>query len=68
MWQNWKKFNLYKFRYLKWKYCIKDSYWIDNKDDEALKFEQKLIKEKSTRTGPLYKIKDDPRKHVFELL
>lgn len=62
VWQNWKKFNLYKFRYLKWKYCIKDSYWIDNKDDEALKFEQKLIKEKSIRHWPLYKIKDDPRK------
>lgn len=62
VWQNGKKFNLYKFRYLKWKYCIKESYWIDNKNDEALKFEKKLIAEKSTRHGPLYKIKDDPRK------
>ncbi len=60
--QNGKKFNLYKFRYLKWEYCIKESYWIDNKNDEALKFENKLIKEKSLRHGPLYKIKDDPRK------
>ena len=62
VWQNGKKFHLYKFRYLKWKYCIKDWYWIDNKDDDALKFEQKLIAEKSIRKGPLYKIKDDPRK------
>lgn len=62
IWQNWKKFNLYKFRYLKWSYCIKESYWVDNKDDVALEFEKKLIKEKSTRQWPLYKIKDDPRK------
>lgn len=62
VWQNGKKFSLYKFRYLKWKYCIKDSYWVDHKDDDALKFEEKLIKEKSTRHGPLYKIKNDPRK------
>lgn len=62
IWQNWRKFNLYKFRYLKWKYCIKESYWIDNKDDEALEFEKKLIEKKSTRHWPLYKIKDDPRK------
>lgn len=62
VWQNGKKFRLYKLRYLKWQYCIKDSYGIDNKDDEALKFEEKLIKEKSSRKGPLYKIKDDPRK------
>lgn len=60
--QNGKKFNLYKFRYLKWKYCIKDSYWVENKHDEALKYEEKLIQERSTRNGPLYKIKDDPRK------
>jgi len=62
IWQNWKKFNLYKFRYLKWSYCIKESYWVDNKDDEAIEFEKKLIKEKSIRHWPLYKIKDDPRK------
>ncbi|MDD5770090.1 MAG: exopolysaccharide biosynthesis polyprenyl glycosylphosphotransferase [Candidatus Gracilibacteria bacterium] len=60
--QNGEKFNLYKFRYLKWEYCIKDSYGVKSEDDEALKYEQKLIKERSTRNGPLYKIKDDPRK------
>lgn len=62
IWQNGKKFNLYKFRYLKWRYCIKESYWIENQKDDAVKFEQKLIAKKSTRHGPLYKIKDDPRK------
>ncbi len=60
--QTGKKFNLYKFRYLKWKYCIKESYGVDNNKDEALAFEKKLIAEKSSRHGPLYKIKDDPRK------
>lgn len=62
VWQNGKAFNLYKFRYLKWKYCIKESYWIKWDDDSALKYEKQLIKEKSTRNWPLYKIKDDPRK------
>lgn len=62
IWQKWKKFFLYKFRYMKWKYCIKDSYWIKNEDDEAFKYEQELIKKRSIRKWPLYKIKDDPRK------
>jgi len=62
IWQNRKIFNLYKFRYLKWKYCIKDSYWINTKDDNALKYEKELIKKSSTRNWPLYKIKNDPRK------
>lgn len=62
VWQNYSEFNLYKFRYMKWEYCIKDSYWIDSKNDEALKYEKELIKKRSTRNGPLYKIKDDPRK------
>jgi len=60
--QNGKKFHLYKLRYLKWKYCVKESYWIENENDEALRYEQKLIQERSIRHGPLYKIKDDPRK------
>ncbi|MDD2871074.1 MAG: sugar transferase [Candidatus Gracilibacteria bacterium] len=60
--QNGKEFNLYKFRYMKWKYCIKDAYNVELKYDKALEFEEKLIKQSSTRHGPLYKIKDDPRK------
>lgn len=62
IWQNGKEFNLYKFRYMKWKYCIKDAYNVELKYDKALEFEEKLIKQSSTRHGPLYKIKDDPRK------
>jgi len=54
-----KKFIVYKFRYMRWKYCI-------NKDNpnlkEALDYEKRLIKERSVRRGPLYKIKDDPRR------
>ena len=57
-----KEFNLYKFRYMKWKYCIKDSYWVKHEEDKALEYEQKLIKENSERKWPLYKIKNDPRK------
>ncbi len=62
IWQKQKEFFCYKFRYLKWKYCIKDSYWICPEDDEALEYENKLIKERSIRKWPLYKIKNDPRK------
>jgi len=62
VWQKWKLFNLFKFRYIKWEYCIKESYWVKNEDDEALKYEKELIDLKSTRNWPLYKIKDDPRK------
>lgn len=60
--QWWKRFNLYKFRYMKWEYCIKDAYSKLKKDDEALLLEKELIEKSSTRNGPLYKIKDDPRK------
>jgi len=54
-----KKFIVYKFRYMKWAHCI-------NKDNanlkEALDYEKQLIKKMSVRKGPLYKIKNDPRK------
>jgi exopolysaccharide biosynthesis polyprenyl glycosylphosphotransferase len=57
--ENDKVFYVYKFRYMKWKYCITK----ENPDFEAaLAYEQQLIKERSIRKGPLYKIKDDPRK------
>ncbi len=58
----WKEFFLYKFRYMYWKYSIKDSYGIENSKDSALAYEEKLKKNADTREGPLYKIKDDPRK------
>jgi len=61
--ENGKKFFVYKFRYMLWKYCITS----ENKHlDEAMAYEKKLIEERNTRVGGvLYKIKDDPRKmHV----
>ena len=62
IWQWWKEFNLYKFRYMKWSHCIKDAYKKIWKNDKALLFEEKLIEKKSSRSWPLYKIKNDPRK------
>jgi exopolysaccharide biosynthesis polyprenyl glycosylphosphotransferase len=57
--ENGEKFYVYKFRYLQWRWCI------DKKNphfEAALKYEKELIAERSVRQGPLYKIKDDPRK------
>lgn len=57
-----KKFYAYKFRYMKWRYSIHK----DNPNfEEAVAFEKQLIKERSVRQGPLYKIKNDPRKTSF---
>lgn len=54
-----KKFLLYKFRYMKWEYCTGPQ----NPDwKAAMVREKELIKQLSDRKGPLYKIKDDPRK------
>ena len=54
-----KKISVYKFRYMKWEYSTAKE---NPKWREALAYEQKLIKERSLRHGPLYKIKNDPRK------
>ncbi len=62
IWQHGKVFNCYKFRYLQWKYCTKESYGIKNESDPAFHYEKKLILSKSSRSWPLYKIKKDPRK------
>ncbi len=54
-----KAINVYKFRYFQWRYCI------DKKNpnfEKALAFEKELIAKQSVRQGPLYKIKNDPRK------
>jgi len=60
--QNGKIFNCYKFRYIQWKYCIKESYWTENIQDPAIDYEKQLIKKWSMRKWPLYKIIEDPRK------
>lgn len=53
------KFFVYKFRYMKWNHCVTPE---NPAVDEALKLEAELIEKQSIRKGPLYKIKDDPRK------
>lgn len=53
-----KKFKVYKFRSMKADYCVGEEYGDINKN---LQFEEQLIKEKSIKMGPVYKIKDDPR-------
>jgi len=53
------KFNVFKFRYMKWECCVTK----ENENlQEAVKLEQGLIDKQSVRKGPLYKIKNDPRK------
>ncbi len=51
-------FNLYKFRSMMLHYCIGGNY---SNQEEAEKFERELIREKSIKQGPVYKIADDPR-------
>ncbi len=56
---NGKKFFVYKFRYMKWDCCVTK----ENENlEKAFDLEQELIEKQSVRKGPLYKIKDDPRK------
>jgi len=50
-------FKLFKFRSMIYQYCVGDDYG----NDQALELERKLIEEKSIKTGPVYKIADDPR-------
>jgi exopolysaccharide biosynthesis polyprenyl glycosylphosphotransferase len=52
-------FDVLKFRYMKIEQCVGKQ----NPDcEEALELERELIKTQSVRKGPLYKIKNDPRK------
>ncbi len=57
--QDGKKFFVYKFRYMQWRWCTDKA---NPHCAAALQYEQELIKTQSVRKGPLYKIKDDPRK------
>jgi len=52
-------FNLYKFRYMKLEHCTGPQ---NPSHIEALEMEEELIARQSVRRGPLYKIKNDPRK------
>lgn len=55
-----KHFNTLKFRSMHKKYSIGSQSQLGDQA-EALAYEQQLIKERSEKKGPLYKIKDDPR-------
>ena len=58
--ENGRKFFVYKFRYMLWKYCITDE---NPHVKEARAFEKRLIEEHNVRQGGvLYKINNDPRK------
>lgn len=54
-----KKFNVYKFRYMKWEFCTNPN---TPEGQRALEYEKELIEKLSIKKGPLYKIKNDPRK------
>ncbi len=54
-----KEFYVYKFRYLKWKWCTTK---LNPNYKNAIKYEKELIKKQSLRIGPIYKIQNDPRK------
>lgn len=54
-----KKFNTYKIRSMWKKYCIGPQFEKTNKTN--IEYEKQLIKEKSIKDGPIYKITNDPR-------
>ena len=41
---------MFKFRYLKWEYCVKDAYGVKPEEDDALAYERELIRTQSHRT------------------
>lgn len=55
-----KIFNTYKFRSMYADKSIGNQGGLGNQD-EALKLEEQLIKERSIKAGPVYKIQNDPR-------
>ncbi len=58
-----RNFNVLKFRSMKADFCTGKQF--GRQDDYALEYEKKLIKEKNSRKGKIYKIKDDPRVTAF---
>lgn len=59
-------FRVYKLRSMWKKNCIGPQF-SSKENEQNIEFEKKLIKEKSTREGPVYKIKGDPRITPFGL-
>lgn len=60
---NGKKFFTYKFRSMKQENCTGEQF--GQSGEEALKTEEQLIRERSIKKGPVYKIMDDPRVTKF---
>ncbi len=58
-----RNFNVLKLRSMKADFCTGKQF--GRQDDYALEYEKKLIKEKNSRKGNIYKIKNDPRVTVF---
>ncbi len=56
-------FDALKFRTMKSSYCTGRQFADQN--EHALEYEKKLIREKNSRQGSIYKIKDDPRVTSF---
>ena len=54
-----KNFNTYKFRSMKIEYCTGQGY---DRSGEAERLEEKLIETQNQRSGPVYKIVNDPRR------
>jgi exopolysaccharide biosynthesis polyprenyl glycosylphosphotransferase len=54
-----KNFNTFKFRSMKIEYCTGQSY---DQSGEAERLEEKLIETQNQRSGPVYKIVNDPRR------
>ncbi len=57
-----KLFNTFKFRSMYSEHSVGKQF---GNQEEALRLEEKLIREQSIKTGPLYKIKNDPRVTPF---
>jgi exopolysaccharide biosynthesis polyprenyl glycosylphosphotransferase len=57
-----REFDTLKFRSMKQEYCIGDQF---TNNEAALLLERQLIQERSIKSGPLYKIQDDPRVTKF---
>jgi exopolysaccharide biosynthesis polyprenyl glycosylphosphotransferase len=57
-------FDVLKFRYMKREYCH-GAQFSEQHNKKALGYLKKLITEKSIKGGPVYKIKNDPRKTKF---
>lgn len=57
MGRNMKPFPIYKFRSMKQEYCLGDTYG----GIAAQQFDQELRRNTNERSGPLFKMRDDPR-------